>query len=95
MFFLTYTKIKVFIKILTKTFNKIINQIKIICISLNYNNQNLNSLFKNTTQNMTSPVIFIFNIRRSVYEAFGTSHFNSIKNIYKNIHLLPIVNNLD
>lgn len=44
---------------------------------------------------MTSPVIFIFNIRRSVYEAFGTSHFNSIKNIYKDIHFLPIINNLD
>jgi len=44
---------------------------------------------------MTSPVIFIFNIRRSVYEAFGTTHFNQIRNRYKNIHFLPIINNLD
>ena len=44
---------------------------------------------------MTSPVIFIFNIRRSVYEAFGTTHFNQFKNKFKNIHLLPIINNLD
>jgi triacylglycerol esterase/lipase EstA (alpha/beta hydrolase family) len=30
-----------------------------------------------------------------VYEAFGTTHFNSIKRLYQNIHFLPIINNLD
>lgn len=44
---------------------------------------------------MKTPVVFIFNIRRSVYEAFGTTHFNQIKKLYKNVHLLPIINNLD
>ena len=44
---------------------------------------------------MKTPIIFIFNIRRSVYEAFGTAHFNQIKNKYKDVHLLPIINNLD
>lgn len=44
---------------------------------------------------MKTPVVFVFNIRRSVYENFGTTHFNQIKKRYQNIHLLPIINNLD
>jgi hypothetical protein len=42
-----------------------------------------------------NPVVFIFNIRRSIYDAFGTSQFNIIKQKYKQINFLPIINNLN
>jgi hypothetical protein len=42
-----------------------------------------------------NPVVFVFNIRRSVYDAFGTSQFNIIREKYKSINFLPIINNLN
>jgi len=41
---------------------------------------------------MTTPFVFSFNIRRSLYQQVGTSLF---KRLPPNIILLPIVNNLD
>lgn len=47
---------------------------------------------------MKTPFIFTFNIRRSVFEQFGTSLFHSINHLKLqsgNLLLLPIVNNLN
>ncbi len=41
-----------------------------------------------------SPIIFVFNMRRSVFEQFGLVHFRHISDKF-NIRLLPIVNNLN
>jgi hypothetical protein len=41
-----------------------------------------------------NPIIFVFNMRRSVFEQFGLTHFSHISEKF-NIKLLPIINNLN